>query len=279
MTISSEYIDIIKVIAQKIHIPSIKEIITPIVDNASKLSNFAAIILEDNSAGIFYIALTNEIKRAILNLDSDDFRGKSPSELAKDFTSDDLYKRCLAMGSINAISQFFFRNVNFSFDYTTDSLGLLNINATDVVGMVGFFPPLVHHIEQMGNRLIIIEKKEHLIKQEKNWMVSLDPANLDECNKILITSTTVLNESIDDILKHCAKAERMSMIGPTTGFLPDPLFKRGIDVIGGTKVDNPQEFSINLRNNIRWGSTAQRYTIEKVKYPGYDILLKNIKTL
>ena len=79
------------------------------------------------------------------------------------------------MGCINAISQFYFRTVDFDFDFTTDSLGLLKIKSTDMIGMVGFFPSLVKLLEKKGNELIIIEQKKELIERKKNWMVTLDP--------------------------------------------------------------------------------------------------------
>ena len=80
----------------------------------------------------------------------------------------------------------------------------------------------------------------------------------------------------DDILKFCSNAEKISIIGPTAGFLPDPLFKRGINVVGSTRIYDAKEFLHNIRNNIRWGSTAKKYTIEREKYAGYAELLKKI---
>ncbi len=279
MTISSEYQVILNDIANRVQIPLIKEIVVPTVDEKAKKSNFAAVILEDNSIGIFFIALTQEVKKQILKIDSKEYKDTSPMDLVKDFTSNNLYKKSLSMGAINAISQFIFKETNFSFDHTSDSLGLLNINEKDIVGMVGFFPPLVKKIEERGNKLVIIELKEDLVKKEKNWVVTLDPTNLEDCNKVLLTSTTILNDTIDDILKFCSNAEKTSIIGPTAGFLPDPLFKRGINVVGGTRIINAKGFLHNIRNNIRWGSTTKKYSITREKYGGYLELLKNIKIL
>lgn len=276
MTISSDYLRILNEIAIKVQIPSIKEIIVPIVDEKAKKSNFAAITLEDDTIGVFYIALTQEVKKEIEKIDSKEYKGISPIDLAMKFSSKELYKKSLSMGCINAISQYVFKKTNFPFDYTSDSLGLLNIKEKDVVGMVGFFPPLVSIIEKKRNQLIIIEKKEDLVKKEKNWVVTLDPAKLEKCNKVLITSTTILNDTIDDILKFCSNAEKISIIGPTAGFLPDPLFKRGINVVGGTRIYDVKKFSHNIRNNIRWSSAAKKYVIEREKYVGYAELLKKI---
>ena len=48
-----------------------------------------------------------------------------------------------------------------------------------------------------------------------NAAVSLDPARLRPCNKVLCTSTTILNNSLDEILSYCAPQAFVSIIGPT----------------------------------------------------------------
>jgi len=195
------------------------------------------------------------------------------STLAKMFESKDLFSKSLGLGGINAISQFLFKESGFYFEDTSDTLGLLEIDKGDIVGMVGFFPPLVNHIERIRNKLIVIEKKRELLKKGLNWRVTLDPSELKPCNKVLITSTTVMNETIDEILQFCIDAEKISMIGPTAGFLPDPLFKRGIDILGGTRVINLRLLLHSIENNIKWGGSAKKYIIRKINYIGFENLL------
>jgi len=138
--------------------------------------------------------------------------GIEPSIIAQKFSSNNLIEKSIAMGCINAISQFYLKKCGFAFDYTTDSLGLLNIEPNDTIGMVGFFPSLVKLLEKKGNELIIIEQKKELIERKKNWMVTLDPGQLHSYNKILITSTTIMNDTIDELLHFCSNAQRLSII-------------------------------------------------------------------
>jgi len=278
MSISSDFIKIADKISKKVDLPLIKEIITPQSNECLKKSNFSVIILEDNTIGLVYINLNPIIKNRFKNEDLTKFNGSDLISIAKLFGSNDLFEKSLALGCINAISQFIFNKANFSFDFTSDSLGLLNINRSDVIGMVGFFPPLVKLIEKIGSKLIIIEKKEVLIQKAKNWLVTLDTSKLKDCNKILITGTTVLNETLDEVLDYCTNVEKVSVIGPTTSFLPDPLFKRGIDVIGGTYITNPNFLTQAILKSIRWDNSVRKYTIERNKYPGYkDLISKFIK--
>lgn len=276
MSISSEYIKIIERISDRLSIPSIKDIIVPKKESCQKKSNFAAVALEDDTIGIIFINLTNDVKNKFYKLKSYNYEGMQALDLAQKFESKDLFNKALGLGGINVISQFLFKKSDFCFEQVSDSLGLLEIDKDDIVGMVGFFPPLVKHIEKMGNKLIIIEKKEELLKMGLNWRVTLDPSELKLCNKVLITSTTVLNETIDEILQFCKDAEKISMIGPTAGFLPDPLFKRGIDILGGTRAVDSKLLLHSIENNIKWAESAKRYIIRKVNYTGYENLLNAI---
>lgn len=276
MSISSDYIKIGERISDRLSIPRIKDIIVPKKQFNQKNSNFAAVVLEDNTIGIIFINLADNVKSKFYKLDPKYYKGMEILSLAKLFESKDLFSKSLGLGGINAISQFLLKQSGFYFEDASDSLGLLEIDKDDIIGMVGFFPPLIKHIETIGNRLIVIEKKKDLIKKGLNWKVTLDPSELKLCNKVLITGTTVLNDTIDEILRFSKDAERLSMIGPTAGFLPDPLFNRGIDILGGTRVIDSRLLLHSLENNIKWAGSAKKYIIRKVNYKGFENLLNNL---
>ena len=279
MTITQDFLDIIQKMDDVIEIPSIQEAFFPPFegkDKSCQASNFGALRLEDGSIGIIYINLSPEIKERAAIFEISELIGLNPSELARNFNSQDDFKKTLGLGAINAISQHVFNLSGLSLDFMTDSLGLLDLRADDKVGMVGFFPPLVKKIERVGLKLIVIEKKEQLVRKTKKWEVSLDPERLTECNKVLITSTTVLNDSIDDILQNCSQAEKISVIGPTGGFFPDPLFKRGVSVLGGTYVHDSNLFMELISQNQKWGPSTRKYCLQQGVYPGVSSLLKMI---
>lgn len=279
MTITRDFLDIIQKVDDVIEVPTIQEAFFPPLegqDNSCQASNFGAIRLKDGSIGIIFLNLTREVKEIASRFNRSEIIGMNPSELARNFNSQDDFKKTLGLGAINSISQHVFSRTDLSLDFTTDSLGLLNLQTGDKVGMVGFFPPLVKKIERLGLKLIIIEKKEQLVKKSLDWEVTLDPERLTECNKALITSTTVLNDSIDDILQYCSQAEKISVIGPTGGFFPDPLFKRGVSALGGTYVHDSRLFMELLGQNQKWGPSTRKYCLQQRKYPGISSLLKEI---
>ncbi len=134
--------------------------------------------------------------------------------------------------------------------------------------MVGLFPGLVKTIRNAGAQLIIIEKNELLIKKYPDLPITLDAGKLKSCNKILCTSTTILNNSLDNILENCSSEAFVSIVGPTAGYFPDPLFARGVDVVGGRVVKDGDQFMELLSQGQRWGIATKRTCFQKRTYTG-----------
>ncbi len=132
--------------------------------------------------------------------------------------------------------------------------------------MVGLFFGLIKTIKKTGAELVVIEKKDQLIQKYPNLPITLDATKLSTCNKILCTSTTILNNSLDEILAHCSPDAFVSIIGPTAGYFPDPLFARGVDVVGGRVVKNGSLFLQMLAGKKRWRDATQRTCFQKETY-------------
>jgi Putative heavy-metal chelation len=50
---------------------------------------------------------------------------------------------------------------------------------------------------------------------------------------VLITGTTLLNDTLENLLALCRPDARQVVVGPTVGLLPDAFLRRGVDVLGG----------------------------------------------
>ena len=102
-----------------------------------------------------------------------------------------------------------------------------------------------------------------MIQKFPNLPITLDATKLGLCNKILCTGTTILNNTLDEILAHCSPDAFVSVIGPTAGYFPDPLFARGVDVVGGRVVKNGAQFMQLLAERKRWGDATQRTCFQR----------------
>jgi uncharacterized protein (DUF4213/DUF364 family) len=270
MSLKDEFRKMVTELATKFTLPPIAKIFFPPFYKGGQPSDaqFMAISLEGGATGISYVLLPDEKMEEYTALQPPDFVEKNPRGFALEFGNDDPIKEMISLATINAICQDVMRKTNFAVDSATDSLGLLSVSAGDRVGMVGLFFGLTQTIKKAGAELVVIEKNEQLIEKYPNLPITLDPTKLSTCNKILCTSTTILNNSLDEILAHCSPDAFVSIIGPTAGYFPDPLFARGVDVLGGRVVKNGEQFLKRLAERKRWGDATERICFQKETYEG-----------
>ena len=233
-----------------------------------KDAQFMAVSLEDQATGISYVLLPDEKMKEYNSLDPDDFVGKKPEDIALKFGNEDLIEEMVSLAAINAICQHVMKTTHLKVESSTNSMDLLSISKGDKIGMVGLFSGLINPIRKAGAELIVIEKNEVLIQKNPHLPITMNTAELSTCNKILCTSTTILNNSLDEILSHCSPEALVAIVGPTAGYFPDPLFARGVDIVGGRIVTDGKKLMQLLNQNKHWGDTTQRTCFQKYLYTG-----------
>jgi len=124
-----------------------------------------------------------------------------------------------------------------------------------------------------GARLTVLERKPVLAPTRDGLRVTLDPRDLEDCNKVLSTSTMLLNDTLDEVLSHCRAARVLAMIGPGASCLADPLFRRGVTLLGGVWVENPAAMRDPRANAQAWGTRTRKTALTSALYPGLDALL------
>lgn len=269
MSMKDEFKKIVTTLAERFTLPPIERMFFPPLYAGGQPRNaeFMAMGLEGGAAGISFVLIGDEKSAASYNqLRGDDFMGKDPISFALEFGTDDPVKEMISLAAINAISHYAMEKMKVAVDTTSDSLGLLDLSPEDTIGMVGLFMPLMAEIKKTGARLVILEKKAALIKKFPHLHITLDLAELKSCNKILCTSTTVLNNSLDEIMAHCAPDAFVSIVGPTAGYFPDPVFARGVDVVGGRMVTDSAAFFELLEQGKKWGDATRKVCFQKRTY-------------
>ena len=82
---------------------------------------------------------------------------------------------------------------------------------------------------------------------------------LPSADVVLITGTTLVNDTLEHLLALCRPAARAVVVGPTVGLLPDALLRRGVDVLGGIGIQffMPARSAFRTRRVIAGGSFAR----------------------
>jgi uncharacterized protein (DUF4213/DUF364 family) len=267
-TLFDDFRSMARSLAAAVDLPDIAEIFLPPLFKGGQPhdSEFMALRLGDDSVGISYVLLPEDCRPSYEKLRAEPFASCSPAELAVRFGTADPIEHMLALAALNAMCSHVIRAKHMPLDTATDSLGLLNIQSGDHIGMVGFFRPLIQRIADCGARLTVIELDDSYRKRYPDIHITLDTAELKHCNKVLCTSTTIYNNTLDSILNHCSRDAFVSVIGPTAGFFPEPLFDRGVDVVGGTLIHEGKLFMHLLNEKQRWTGARRKICFQKKTY-------------
>jgi len=229
---------------------------------------FGVLVLADGSCGFFFTRLGDNLKQLRDKIDEKQILSTPVLDLAEGYDNANLVKRSLGLGALNAIAQHVFSRSVGVLQNDVNPLGQLDLDTSHQVGMVGFFRPLVRMLKDQRVPVTVIEQDEGYLDYEGPVDVTLDVGALKRCDRVLITASTLLNDSLDSILASCAADTRVALIGPTVGCLPDPFFARGIDVVGGSRVANLYGLKKHMLSGENWGNSVIKYCIAKKQYAG-----------
>jgi len=273
-TVAGDIVALLERTAQVLPAPPIAALHLPApAADGTRDGEFCAIELEDGSLGMSFVLLGDTLARLRGGSGRDALSGAPTLELVRQYADDAGAARALGFAAVNAFTRHLFDRAGFAPRTAGGSLGDLDLGPGDHLGMIGLFPPLVRQVLATGAGLTVLELRADLAGAHEGWHVTLDTAELARCNKILSTSTVMLNDTLDDILDRCRHAERIALVGPGAGCLPDPLFARGVTLLGGSWITDPPGFKSALREGRPWGGFARKFALGAHDYPGIGQLL------
>jgi uncharacterized protein (DUF4213/DUF364 family) len=273
-TVAALCVELAERVAARLGSPRIEALHLPPARGATAAdAEFCAVELADGSIGFSHVLVDTAEPLMRAYPDAGAFVGMEAAALARGFVGKDPAARALGFAAINALSQHLFARANWAPPAAGDSLGEIEPKRGEHIGMIGLFRPLVARVNEAGAQLTVLELRSELAGEHEGFRVTLDPADLATCDKVVSTCTVMLNDTLDGVLAACRHARYFAIVGPTAGCLPDPLFARGVDAIGGRRVIDAQGFRAAFRKGEQWGPFATKYVITRQAYPGVDVLL------
>jgi uncharacterized protein (DUF4213/DUF364 family) len=114
-----------------------------------------------------------------------------------------------------------------------DSISIMRLTPDDHVAMVGLFAPMVPKIEATGAKLSVIERNPMrmavLDKKETGRI-------LNECTVVIITATTLMNDTLEEILNSLGNPRHVAILGPSTPLCPEIFQGTSVSHLGGSVV-------------------------------------------
>lgn len=279
MKLASQYVELARRVAACIPLPRVTGIHLPVpVAEAEKADEFGFVFLQDGSVGPFYTSLDDTLPVLWrLYPDAKNYTAET-LELIECFASESQAKRAVALGAFNAMSHHVMKRARYS-PVTATAHGKSSAKKpayAQSVAIVGFIRPLVEKLLDSGKQVLVLEKNPARVVLQPGLQLSTDPADLRAYDTILCTASTLINDTLGDILQYKNDTAELSLIGPSGSGLPDILFQHGVDDVGGIYIHDVEVLQRALDKQESWGHAGQKYQLSREQYPGVDKLLETI---
>ncbi len=274
MSFALEYLAQLAAFAAQGPLPRIRALHLPSVQSDQDYrGEFCALELEDGSLGLSYVLLDDTLARLQEGLDGFGLAGADALEVASRFARDQGIWKTIGFATANALTRCLFDRAGFRPENSSDSIGQMNPQPGEHLGMIGLFKPLLKRIVGSGVRLTVLELKAGLVGEHGGYSVTLDAAELADCTKVITTSTLLLNDTLDQIAGYCRNARWFAMIGPSAGCLPDAPFARGVTLLGGSWINDREGFIAALKSGEPHSDCTSKFALTPENYPGFAALL------
>jgi len=188
---------------------------------------YTAAVTSDGGIGIAYTYFEDKKSCMLLN-ETVDYEGRPASELLEKIKSDATIERSMALALVNALN---YQNALQSPEDENNKIMFEKFKITKgtKVAMVGYFGPLIKRFEQREAVLDILDQSrglgrmEDFYKKLKNW-----------ADVLFLTSTSILNNSTEEILANVHAKVKTIMLGPSTPMVAEAFDHLPVHMLAGT---------------------------------------------
>jgi uncharacterized protein (DUF4213/DUF364 family) len=195
---------------------------------------YTAVMLEGGQTGLSFTFKESPVRGCSMFSGLQPLSGRRASDLLAFLDSPNRIEAAVALATSNALS-----NILSGGMLRGDALEQLDVGPEDTVGMVGYFRPVLPRLEERTRHILIFEqikeKAEGLLPEEEAYRL------LRQCQVAMITSTTILNHTIDRLLESAATCRDVVLLGASTPLLREAFVETPVTFLSGVVVTAPEE--------------------------------------
>lgn len=177
---------------------------------------YTSVRLDNGNAGLAWTAL-NDSGSCTHETRAGKLAGSPACELLEMLTNDlKPLSRTIGLATANALVA----GLPHAAGAEKDALDMVDVQSSDRVAMVGFFGPVVPKLRQTGCKLDILELNEN-----RPGTISPEAGKeaLAACSVAIITATSIVTGTFDDLIAGLGKPRAVIVLGPSTIMYP-PVF-------------------------------------------------------
>lgn len=219
-----------------------ERIIDHLADEATHISvkdvriglGYTAVMLEEGRTGVAFTFREKLRKGCSVFEGLHPLSGKRASDLLPLLDSTHMIETAVGLATANALS-----NSAKAGILEGDALEYLHIGPADTVGMVGYFGPVLPKLKEKTSRIMIFEQ----IKEREGDLLPEEEAYrlLPFCQVALITSTSILNHTVDRLLEAAGECREVVLLGASTPMIREVFEGTPVSFLSGIMIAHPDE--------------------------------------
>jgi uncharacterized protein (DUF4213/DUF364 family) len=175
-------------------------------------------------------------------------RGCRAFDLAREALGPNGLGRGLGIAALNALADTCWRrrpHPDAEMRIGVDAFDATEIRPAAKVVVVGAFVPFLRALKERRQPFLVLEQNPATLKADE--MPFFRPAEearivIPEADVVLISGSTLVSDTLEDLLALRKPDARVTVVGPTVGLLPGALLRRGADVLGTVRIIAPEAF-------------------------------------
>ena len=175
-------------------------------------------------------------------------RGRPAFDLAQEALGENGIRRAVGIAAMNALADTCWRrrpHPDTELQLGIDAFDATEIYPGDRVVVVGAFVPFLRELKRRRQSYLVLEQDPATLKADE--LPFFRPAEqaaavVPQADVLMITGTTLINDTLEELLALANPAARVTMVGPTVTMLPDAFVRRGAEVLGTVRITAPEDF-------------------------------------
>lgn len=191
-----------------------------------------AVELDDGSIGVTYVLRkeTGDVCMALPQGGS--IVGMPAEEIAKwALQGKNVIASAMGLAVLNSVAEFDKLEQDYKSN-DSDAVFSVKIQPTDTIGIIGQIGPVISRLNNKVKRMIIFERGE--ITNNQVYSDSKQPELLPECQVVFVTSASLINGTLENLLNYCTNARDVVMVGSSTPLYPKAFIGTKVTVLAGT---------------------------------------------
>ena len=174
-------------------------------------------------------------------------RGRRAASLLDEAAESSGVRRAVGIAVLNALAQAAAERGGTGAEllHDTDAFDAAEIQPHEKVVVVGAFVPFLRSLRALGAEHVVLEKDPGTLKPvELPFFREAEraPEFVPHADVLLITGTTLINGTLDGLVRLARPGARIVVVGPTVTMVPDAFFRRRCTILGGVEITDPDAF-------------------------------------